>query len=149
MIKKYLWLILIMMAAFFIGGLLFQIGAVPGEAIQKEPIQLPGQGYGVVTTDELSNMLKSKDYTLVNVHIPYEGELPQTDAFIPYDEIDKYLDRLPTDKNAKIVLYCKTDRMSRIAAERLVELGYTNVWDMKGGMLEWRQKGYPLLNATF
>lgn len=149
MIKKCLWPILIMMAAFFIGGLYFQIGAVPGEAIQKESIQLPGQGYGVVTTDELLNMLKSKDFTLVNVHIPYEGELPQTDVFIPYDEIDKYLDRLPADKNTKIVLYCKTDRMSRIAAERLVELGYTNIWDMKGGMLEWRQKGYPILNASF
>lgn len=36
--------------------------------------------------------------------------------------------------------------MSAIAAEALVKLGYTNVWNLKEGMAEWRQKGYPLLN---
>jgi rhodanese-related sulfurtransferase len=70
-------------------------------------------------------------------------------VFLPYTEIDRRLDRLPADKNAKIVVYCKTDRMSGIAASRLAELGYTNVRDLKGGMVEWRQNGYRLLNATF
>jgi rhodanese-related sulfurtransferase len=107
------------------------------------------RGYGVITTDELFNMLKSKDFTLVNVHVPYEGELPQTDVFIPYDRIDQFLDRLPADKNAKVVLYCKMGKKSIIAAEPLVKLGYTNVWGMKGGMVEWRQKGYPIINASF
>lgn len=107
------------------------------------------QGYGVITTDELINILKSKDFTLVNVHVPYEGELPQTDVFIPYDRIDQFFDRLPADKNAKIVLYCKMGKKSIIAAEQLVKLGYTNVWSMKGGMVEWRQKGCPIINASF
>lgn len=106
-------------------------------------------GHYVLTTDELFDMLKSKDFLLVNVHVPYEGELPQTDLFIPYTEIDQHLDRLPADRSARIVLYCKTDRMSGIAAARLAELGYTNVWDVKGGMIEWKQKGYTIYNATF
>jgi rhodanese-related sulfurtransferase len=34
--------------------------------------------------------------------------------------------------------------MSEIAAEELTSLGYTNVWNLKGGMVEWQQAGYSL-----
>jgi hypothetical protein len=34
--------------------------------------------------------------------------------------------------------------MSSIAAEKLVELGYTNVWNLSGGMAAWEQAGFPL-----
>jgi rhodanese-related sulfurtransferase len=36
--------------------------------------------------------------------------------------------------------------MSDIAARTLVRLGYTNIWHLKGGMVDWRQQGYPLLD---
>jgi rhodanese-related sulfurtransferase len=85
-----------------------------------------------------------KDFIFINVHVPYEGEIEKTDLFIPYDEIRKNLDKLPADKNAKIVLYCRTDRMSNIAAKTLVNLGYTNVWVLEDGMIEWRKAGYQL-----
>jgi rhodanese-related sulfurtransferase len=34
---------------------------------------------------------------------------------------------------------------SAIAARKLVELGYTNIWNLKVGMVEWEDEGYPLL----
>ncbi len=34
--------------------------------------------------------------------------------------------------------------MSTIAAETLVKLGYTNIWELKGGMQAWEVAGYPL-----
>ena len=103
------------------------------------------QKYSDITTDQLKTMLQNKDFYFVNVHTPYEGEIEKTDAFIPYDQIENNLDKLPKDKNAKIILYCKSGRMSAIAAKRLTELGYTNVYNHILGMHDWQSKGYSLI----
>lgn len=102
------------------------------------------QKYTDITSDELYEMLKNKDFYFVNVHTPYEGEIEKTDAFIPYNEIDKNLDKLPKDKNAKIILYCRSGRMSAETAQKLTDLGYTNVYNQTLGMHDWQSKGYPL-----
>jgi len=88
--------------------------------------------------------LNDKDFFFVNTHIPYEGEIAQTDAFIAYDQMEQSLSQLPADRKAKIVLYCRSGRMSAIAAESLTRLGFTNVWDLEGGMIAWVSAGFPL-----
>ena len=98
--------------------------------------------YKNMTIDELNEQLKNKDFTLIDVHIPEQKHINGTDAFIPYDKIENQLDKLPSDKNSKIVLYCRTGRMSEIAAEKLAEKGYTNVYNVVGGIVEWIKKGY-------
>lgn len=103
-------------------------------------------GYTDISVEQLSSMLEDTDVTLVNVHIPYEGELPQTDLFIPYDQIAENLDQLP-DKEAPIVLYCRSGSMSTSAAKELAELGYGNVFELDGGFNEWKAAGYELLDT--
>lgn len=100
----------------------------------------------MVQPSELSHMLKEQELIVVNVHIPYEGEIAGTDLFIPYDQIDQHLDQLPADRTARIVLYCQSGRMSAIAAETLTSLGYTNLWDLDGGMVAWKAAGYEVLH---
>jgi phage shock protein E len=82
---------------------------------------------------------------VINVHVPYEGELGDTDAFIPFDRIvgDS---RLPADKGAEILLYCRSGHMSQIAGADLVKAGYTNVAHLEGGMQAWEAAGKPLLH---
>ena len=60
-----------------------------------------------LSASQLATMLTKKDFFLVNVHIPYEGEIAKTDAFIDYDTIADHLDKLPKYKNTSIVLYCR------------------------------------------
>lgn len=122
--------------------------ATPGTARVGSRVQTQGGAYTNVTPQELQQLLANKNFSLINVHIPYEGEIDKTDAFIPYNEIDQKLNQLPGDKNAMLVLYCRSGRMSQPAAETLVKLGYTNVWNLDGGMAAWEQQGLPILNKN-
>lgn len=54
--------------------------------------------------------------------------------------------RVLPDKNAYIVLYCRTDARSALATVVLQEMGYTNVRNMKGAFKAWGEAGYPVYN---
>ena len=84
---------------------------------------------------------------VVNVHTPYEGELPGTSAFIAFDQIANDT-RLPQAKDTPIVLYCRSGRMSKIAAEALGAAGYHNIVDLDGGMLAWVSAGRSIVNTS-
>jgi rhodanese-related sulfurtransferase len=102
--------------------------------------------YTNVTPSELKSMLDDKDFPIVNVHTPYDGEIEGTDSFIAFDQIDEHVDRLPVDPASRIFLYCRSGSMSATAAESLVSLGYTDVWNLDGGMIAWEAAGYELIH---
>jgi rhodanese-related sulfurtransferase len=120
----------------------------PAQSTATNIFSLPknGDGYIDISVDQLETALADKDFTLVNVHIPYEGELPQTDAFIPYNEVEANLDQFPADKDGRIVLYCRSGRMSTDTAQVLVNLGYTNVVEVDGGMQAWQAAGNEIIS---
>ena len=101
-------------------------------------------GFTDITVAQLEDRLPNKDFTLVNVHIPFAGNIPQTDVSIPYNEIAQNVDKLPADKDAPIVLYCRSGAMSTTAAKILVGLGYTNILELDGGMNAWVAAGNSL-----
>jgi len=89
--------------------------------------------YRTITAAELKALLPKEDIFLLDVHIPEQKHIPGTDAFIDYRKIRENADRLPTDKTAKIVVYCRSGSMSHKAALDLIDMGYSQVFDLIGG----------------
>jgi rhodanese-related sulfurtransferase len=125
------------------GGAPVTSGSTGVEAAEAS-VSPNADGYVDITADQLAGMMDEKSFTLVNVHIPYQGEIPNTDLFIPFDQISEYTDELP-GKDEPIVLYCRSGSMSTQAAKELVDLGYTNVTEVDGGFNAWQAAGYELL----
>ena len=120
--------------------------AAPGESGVGQIVPVDGGGqYIDITPQELKTMLEEKDFFFVNVHIPYEGELPDTDAFIAFDEIEQNLSEYPQDKDAKIVLYCRSGSMSATAAREMVKLGFSNIYNLDGGFRAWSEAGFEFI----
>lgn len=102
------------------------------------------KAFASLSPKEFQNLIATGDVTLINVHVPYEGKIPGPQLQIPFDRIEQEQGRLPADKGAKLAVYCMSGRMSEIAARKLIELGYRNVYNLEGGMLAWRAAGLPL-----
>jgi len=118
--------------------------ALAGCSARPQPGAAPPGGYQTWSAAELKQQMSHKAFTLVNVHIPFEGRIAGTDLEIPYDQILAQRSQLPADKSARIVLYCSSGRMSEIAAKALAAEGYTGVVDVQGGMQAWKAAGNPL-----
>ena len=65
-----------------------------------------------------------------------EGHITGAILIPEYEIADRAEKELP-DKNQLILVYCRSGRRSKIAAEELVKLGYTNVKEF-GGIIDWK-----------
>jgi rhodanese-related sulfurtransferase len=107
-----------------------------------------GGSWTNVTPDRLAQMLQNKDFTFVNVKTPYGGEIDRTDLYLPYSQLNARASELPQAKDAKILVYCRSGAESAIASQTLLDLGYTNVWNLDGGMNVWQSSGRLLVQKN-
>ena len=63
---------------------------------------------------------------------------------IPFAELSKRKDDLQKHRDTPVVLICKTGQTAASAANMLRKDGYTKVYRMTGGMVEWTNQGLPL-----
>jgi phage shock protein E len=140
----------------------FAFGALSGSGATAAPATTPAgtpaqvgvvvQGTGGhwtnVNANQLADMLTHKDFTLVNVKTPYIGEIDGTDLYIPYDQLSARASALPANKGARILVYCRSGVESAPAAQTLLDLGYTNLWNLDGGMNAWQASGRPLVQKS-
>jgi rhodanese-related sulfurtransferase len=114
------------------------------EASQAPALEKNTDGYTDVGAAQVDEILADPSVTVVDVHIPYEGEIPGTDLVVPYNDIDALVAQLP-DKSSPILLYCRSGNMSTEAASALVDRGYTNLMELDGGYNAWVQQGGELV----
>lgn len=110
--------------------------------LANKPLVFPMRVEDAISAKKLNSLLDTKDFVFINVHTPYEGEIQMTDLFVEHDSIKANERLLPKDKTAKIILYCKSGKMSAEALNTLKSMGYMNVSHLSGGMNEWQKNGY-------
>jgi rhodanese-related sulfurtransferase len=98
----------------------------------------------MISPSELNSLIKQQDIFLLDVHTPQQRHIKGTDAFIPYDQVEKYMDRLPQDKATPIYVYCEGGPMGNAAAKSLHQMGYTHLTNLEGGAAAWRAAGFEL-----
>lgn len=132
-----------------------QPGASAGPDTGTAPANVPGtviQGNGGhwtnISSNTLAGMLGHKNFVLLNVKTPYIGEIDRTDLYIPYDQLRARAAQLPADRSAEIVVYCRTGSESAIASQTLIDLGYTNIFNLDGGMTAWAASGRPIVQRN-
>ena len=95
--------------------------------------------YEMITQEEAKALMDSEEnYVILDVRTEEEfAEKRIAGAIlIPYDEIEARAEGELTDKAQLILVYCRSGRRSKIAAETLANLGYTNVKEF-GGINDW------------
>ena len=97
-----------------------------------------------ISPQELDKILETRNTFLVDVHIPEQKHLEGTDLIIPYNKIKENLNKFPKNKNAEIIVYCKSGRMSIEASNALLEAGYTRVYNLTGGLNAYYESHYGI-----
>ena len=95
--------------------------------------------YMNITAEEARQIMDSEDgYIILDARTQEEydqGHIPGA-IVISHEEIAEKAEEVLTDKDQLILVYCRSGRRSKIAAEALVELGYTNIKEF-GGIIDW------------
>ena len=95
--------------------------------------------YMNITAEEARQIMDSEEgYVILDVRTQEEydqGHIPGA-IVISHEEIAEKAEEVLTDKDQLILVYCRSGRRSKIAAEALVELGYTNIREF-GGIIDW------------
>ncbi len=97
-----------------------------------------------LTAEDFQLLLETEAPALINVHIPYAGQIPGTDTHITYTDIEALVAFIGSDLDAPVALYCLSGPMSVSAGEALAARGYSRIHDLIGGMNAWRDAGFPL-----
>ena len=92
-----------------------------------------------ITSEEAKKMMDQEDSLIivdVRTQEEYDAGYIEGAVLIPDFDIETKAESLLPDKDATILVYCRSGRRSAIAAQKLVELGYQNIYDF-GGIIDW------------
>ena len=92
-----------------------------------------------ITAQEAKQIMDSEEgYIILDTRTQAEydeGHIPGA-IVISHDEIEEKAEQLLPDKDQLLLVYCRSGRRSKLAAEALVKLGYTNIKEF-GGIIYW------------
>ncbi len=127
----------------------FLAGCAKAEATAGASTQTSMQGPSHVShlgAQEFRKLAAQTGGTYLDVRTPGEvagGHLPNASVIDFHDpKFKQKVDLLP--KNKPIFVYCASGKRSGAAAEMMAQLGFTQVYDLQGGIGAWAREGYPI-----
>jgi rhodanese-related sulfurtransferase len=101
----------------------------------------------IVTPEEMQSILELDGVQLVDVRTPEEYK----EGYIEHSQNIDF--KSPTfeedikklDKTKPVIVYCKSGNRSAKSSKKLIEAGFEKVYDLEGGITEWRYKGFDVI----
>jgi rhodanese-related sulfurtransferase len=121
-------------------------------AAMQDMLSKVPEGYGGISVDDLNLLLvENPDVILIDTRTAEEvennGVIEHPNfVHIPLEEFIAMKDQWPQDLDAPIVVYCGSGHRSTIAMTMLWSYGYTDVKSMQGGLAQWIEAGYPVVD---
>jgi rhodanese-related sulfurtransferase len=114
-------------------------------------------GFENVSVQEAKEMVEKGDVFILDVRTPDEFNSSHIEGatLIPVSSVsgsnlssDRLLKaRIDEVPKKKILVYCRTGRRSNTASTMLVNAGYSQVYNMEGGITAWTDAGYPVVSS--
>lgn len=104
-----------------------------------------GSGYEDITVKQAKELIETAPSLVildVRTAAEYNDEHIEGAINIPLDELQQRLAEL--NHADTILVYCRTGNRSTQAANLLVENGVSGFYHMRGGIVAWKQNGYPV-----
>lgn len=91
-----------------------------------------------ITSEEAKEEMNNNDVIILDVRTEeeYNSGHIENSVLIPIDDLEYKAEEVLTNKEQKILVYCRSGNRSKKAADLLVEMGYTNVYNF-GGIKDW------------
>ena len=94
--------------------------------------------YHKISAEEAYEMMVSQEVVIVDVRTPEEydgGHIPNA-ILVPNESIGDDMPEALPDKEATLLIYCRSGRRSKEASEKLLKLGYKSIYEF-GGVIDW------------
>lgn len=119
------------------------LAAISGCVAEEKPPEKAQ--YTDITIQQAKEMIAGGEVFILDVRTQQEYDEGRINGstLIPVQVLDKRLSEIPKDK--KILVYCRTGHRSAQASEILVNNGFKDVYNMKGGIEEWIKAGYEVV----
>ena len=94
--------------------------------------------YHKISVEDAYEMMASQEVVVVDVRTREEHESGHIEnaVLVPNESIGSEMPEALPDKEATLLIYCRSGRRSKEAAQKLLSLGYQNVYDF-GGVIDW------------